>query len=82
MSQVGRVGWYEIRPEPTPAERRILLAALEVALATEAREIPASGWSSPQYQDGTSLRPGMRIWTAGDEADAARKPDYPFRRRS
>lgn len=72
-----RLAWHEFKPEPTPAEERILLAALEQALATEAREIPASGWSSPQYQDGSSLRPGMRVWSADSEADALRKPDFP-----
>lgn len=79
-----RLAWHEIEPAPTPAEERILLAALEQALATEAREIPASGWSSPQYQDGSSLRPGMRVWSSGTEAEAMRKPDFPHpaRRRS
>ena len=79
-----RLAWQEIKPAPTPDEERILLAALEQALATEAREIPASGWSSPQYQDGSSLRPGMRVWSSGTEADALRKPGFPYpaRRRS
>ena len=72
-----RIGRYDIRPEPTAEEQRVLLAALELALGTEAREIPASGWSSPQYRDGTSLRPGMRIWTAGEEAEAPTKPQAP-----
>ncbi len=73
-----RVEWHEIRPQPTPEERKVLLAALELALATEAKEIPASGWSSPQYRDGTSLRPGMRIWAAGQESDAPKQPPFPY----
>jgi hypothetical protein len=72
-----RVEWLSIKPEPTPAEREALMAALELALGTEAKEIPASGWSSPQYRDGSSLRPGMRVWTAGSESEAPRQPLLP-----
>jgi hypothetical protein len=75
-----RVEWRDIKPPPTPDELVVLMAALEQALAGEAREIPASGWSSPQYRDGTSLRPGMRVWTAGSESEAPRQPAYPYRR--
>jgi hypothetical protein len=72
-----RVEWLSIKPEPTPTERIALMAALELALGTEAKEIPASGWSSPQYRDGSSLRPGMRVWTAGVESEAPRQPALP-----
>ena len=72
-----RVEELSIKPEPTPEERAILVAALELALATEAKEIPASGWSSPQYRDGSSLRPGMRVWAAGEESDAPKQPSFP-----
>jgi hypothetical protein len=74
----GRVEWYEITPAPTAEEHQVLLAALELALATEAKEIPASGWSSPQYRDGSSLRPGTRVWSAGEESHAPRRPGYPY----
>lgn len=73
--------WFEISPEPTSEEQEALLAALELALATEAKEIPASGWSSPQYRDGSSLRPAMRVWTAGQASEAPRQPTYPQPRR-
>ncbi len=76
-----RVEWLSLKPEPTAEERRVLMAALELALATEAKEIPASGWSSPQYRDGSSLRPGMRVWTAGSESEAPRQPVSPARPR-
>lgn len=76
-----RVEWLSINPEPTTEERRALMAALELALGTEAKEIPASGWSSPQYRDGTSLRPGTRVWTAGSESEAPRQPGSPSRMR-
>jgi hypothetical protein len=76
-----RVEWLSIKPEPTPEERQALMAALELALGTEAKEIPASGWSSPQYRDGSSLRPGMRVWTAGSESEAPTQPSYPSRSR-
>ena len=83
-AQGRRIAHYEITPQPTPEEEKVLLAALELALGTEAREIPASGWSSPQYQDGSSLRPGMRIWSAEPESEAPTKPQAasPFRRKS
>jgi hypothetical protein len=71
------VEWKDIKPSPTPDELVVLMTALEHALATEAKEIPASGWSSPQYRDGSSLRPGMRVWTAGGESDAPRQPSRP-----
>lgn len=74
-----RVEWKDIKPPPTPDELVILMSALEQALATEAREVPASGWSSPQYRDGSSLRPGTRVWTAGDESEAPRQPRLPTR---
>jgi hypothetical protein len=82
--RLGRVEWYEIKPAPNSEEQAVLLAALELALATESKEIPASGWSSPQYRDGSSLRPGMRVWSAGEESQAPRQPSfpYPLRRKS
>lgn len=78
-----RVEWYEFAPVPSPEEQKVLLCALETALATEAKSAPASGWSSPQYRDGSSLRPGTRIWTAGEESEAPHQPafPYPIRRR-
>lgn len=78
-SQRLRVDWNDIKPPPTPDELVVLMTALELALATEAKEIPASGWSSPQYQDGSSLRPGMRIWSAGGESESPGRPAFPFR---
>lgn len=76
--RLGRVEWYEIKPAPTARQEQILLIALEMALATEAKEIPASGWSSPQYQDGSSLRPGTSVWSAGEESQAPRQPSFPY----
>ncbi|CAN5873272.1 hypothetical protein BH23ACT12_BH23ACT12_00300 [soil metagenome] len=73
-----RVECKDIKPPATPDELVVLMAALEQALATEAKEIPASGWSSPQYRDGSSLRPGMRVWTAGAESDAPKQPGFPY----
>ncbi|MEX0790369.1 MAG: hypothetical protein WD178_06290 [Actinomycetota bacterium] len=73
-----RVEWRDIKPAPTPDELVVLMAALEQALGTEAKEVPASGWSSPQYRDGSSLRPGMRVWTAGNESDAPKQPGFPY----
>jgi hypothetical protein len=75
------VEWYEIRPAPTAEEQAVLLAALELALATEAKEVPASGWSSPQYRDGSSLRPGTRVWSSGEESHAPRQPAFPYPKR-
>lgn len=72
-----RVGWWQVSPPPTAEEEAVLLAALELALATEAKEIPASGWSAPQYRDGSSIRPGMRIWTAGQASEAPSQPAFP-----
>lgn len=74
-----RVDWRDIKPAPSPDELVVLMAALEQALSSEAKEVPASGWSSPQYRDGTSLRPGTRVWTVGGESEAPRQPGYPYR---
>lgn len=73
-----RAHWHQITPVPTDEERRVLLAALELALATEAKQTPASGWSSPQYQDGSSLRPGQRVWTAGPQSESPTMPAFPY----